>query len=102
MKLKNHKRAQKLVGTTIEFVPWYQTFRKDTTMTGKLMRIRGAMGSKRGRPAKSADKMMVIKPTGKTKKWLKDIGLMKPKQKTIVRLLTGHKVRSQTKLKRGK
>ena len=100
MKVKvSLKKAEKLVGKDIEFVPWYQTFRKDTTMTGKLIRIRGAMAGKRGRPSTKADKVMVVKPTGKTRKWLRDIGLLKAKQKTVSFLLTGHKLRSQTRLK---
>jgi len=99
MKVKvSLKKAEKLVGKDIEFVPWYQTFRKDTTMTGKLIRIRGAMAGKRGRPSKKAEKVMVVEPTGKTRKWLRDIGLLKPKQKTVSFLLTGHKLRSQSKL----
>jgi len=94
------RKAKKLVGKPIEFVPWYQPFRKDTTMTGKLVRIRGAIGSRKGgRPAKKADKVMVVKPTGTTRKWLRDIGLMKPKQKTVSFLLSGHKLRGQAKLR---
>ena len=99
MKVKvSLKKAEKLVGKDIEFVPWYQPFRKDTTMTGKLIRIRGAMAGKKGRPAKKAEKVMVVKPTGKTRKWLRDLGVMKPNQKTVSFLLTGHKLRSQKKL----
>lgn len=100
MVLQNIAKVKKLVGENIEFVPWYQKFRKDTTMRGKLIRIRGAMAGKRGRPAKKADQVMVVQPTGKTRKWLKDIGVMKPKQKTVGFLLSGHKLRSQAKLKR--
>lgn len=94
------KKARKLVGKDIEFVPWHRSFGKDTTMTGKLIRIRGAIGGQRGRPAKKADKVMVVQPTGETKKWLRDLGVLKPKQKTVSFSLSGHKLRSQTKLRR--
>jgi hypothetical protein len=101
--LTQAKKARSLIGKQVEIVPWHRKF-SDGGYTGKLKSVDKIRTSsynveEHKRKRLSDDARIVFVPDKPTKKWLKDLHLMKPKDRTFSLSMNGHKIRGQETLK---
>lgn len=88
-----------LVGKTVEIVPWHKTFRdKEYILTGKLVKVKEVETSaynpeKKKRVKLGKDTVFVVKPADSDRKEMLHSGLMKPRQRIVYRVASGHKIR---------
>jgi hypothetical protein len=105
-------KGKNLKGKMVEIVPWHKTFRdKGWILTGRLVDIkhknsvsyapttdaefkawRAGNLSKAGRVVREID-IYTIEPSKLDKDWLVKNQLMSARQRTVIRLAQGHKIR---------
>jgi len=96
--------ARRLIGKPVEITPWHQPWEKGDIRRGILkdverIRITSYDPIRKRRIREPDEFSLRLQPDKETRKWLRDLRIIKPRERTVGFMLRGHKIRGQLSLK---
>lgn len=96
--------ARSLIGKPVEITPWHQPWEKGDIRKGvlrdvKRIRVTSYDPIKKRRVRHPDEFSLRLQPDKETRKWLKDLRILKSRERTVGFMLRGHRIRGQVSLK---